>query len=588
MIMTCLMRGLAVSAAAASSSDSPPSKPRGASPTPSDFNQHNQQHNQQHYQQQQYTPPSLSEDDAAIIRQLVQDLTTRMKETSALAGRFSRLRRNMSRVVSKQELYLVWKCISEATSISYKDVILLTMLGYLLVPAVKLIMPLPPSENVASGAASEYAYSNIDHVSFEPTQQQLQQDYNDDSLSKLQQDRKLPLAILIARYIQQLAQIALVVHAIDFVQMLAIGLGYVDTVSASTLTRSPSQFVCTTLYAAWVTRKTSLLAQWYVRRRFLQRLLNTDNYSHEKQRQRPMDLLASLRLEQVASMFVYATAAFGWLFWSVTAMPPMTALLVPNSLTAAVVLGTIFIGLLGAVSLHEVLQQIWSGIMLATSDRIRQGDVVQLVVGSSDEDATTFQGVVERIGWTDTTICGTDNRLVSIPNQELGRQFVNNLSRASFSHVHQTLRFNQKDAYKLPALMKAIKDEIRLACPTVIADESLQAHWTNLKEDHLVVDVHAHFHIAPTMTQECLDNRQRVLMAIHRAVKIHQVDYYSALPAAARTTQQTAALGPGGIVGGGSAFAGRSSSIQQQQLHYTSHSTRNHNGKTGSAGISSP
>jgi small-conductance mechanosensitive channel len=119
--------------------------------------------------------------------------------------------------------------------------------------------------------------------------------------------------------------------------------------------------------------------------------------------------------------------------------------------------------------------------------------------------------------------------MVSVPNTNLVKQHVSNLSRVRYCQVKQVLRLQYKEASKLPGLLKSIKDEIRLACPSVIADGSrpFRAHWTNFGDDHLEIVVDAHFEIKPT-APEYWDNRQRVLQAIHRAVRIHQVEF--ALP----------------------------------------------------------
>jgi small-conductance mechanosensitive channel len=174
---------------------------------------------------------------------------------------------------------------------------------------------------------------------------------------------------------------------------------------------------------------------------------------------------------------------------------------------------------------------------LATSDRVQVGDRIEVSGSRSTIKPTNVHGIVQGIGWTETTIRGANDHIVSIPNRDLCQRRLHNLSRAQYSHVHQTLRFKYKEAHKLPALLKSIKDEIRLACPTVMADDEslpLNAHWINFQQDFLQVDVDAHFRISPAAVPECLDNRQRVLQAIHRAIKINQVEYYN--EAAAATT----------------------------------------------------
>lgn len=339
--------------AAAAKSEPPvssPSKPRGASSPAA-----------------APPPPPFDDDDAAMIRQLVQQLTTRMRETSALAGRFSRLRRNVFRIVSRQEWYLIKKCIGEAMQASWQDVLLLTLFGYALVPAVKLL-GLHSSEHVGDpGTASEYTYGSLhdddDAAAAAPFNHLVLPPQSSSPPRETQS-----LALIAAHCIQQVAQIALIVHAVDLLQMLAMGLGYVDVGAPASPTpvaattgvyrsqhRSLSQWVCATLYAAWATRKVSLLAQWVVQKHYGQWFGHID----EQQQQHPSSMMhACSRFQRIISMAVYATAAYAWLIWNFAA-PAF-------SMPAAMTIATLVAGLVGFVSLQEILQQVWSGTLYVT------------------------------------------------------------------------------------------------------------------------------------------------------------------------------------------------------------------------------
>ena len=159
---------------------------------------------------------------------------------------------------------------------------------------------------------------------------------------------------------------------------------------------------------------------------------------------------------------------------------------------------------------------------LATSDRFFEGEVIQF---SDQTGSNDVQGVILELGWTNTILLCSDNSVMSVPNRLLWKNDVRNLSRATHSQVRQTLRFQYKEAHKLPTLLKSVKDEIRLACPSIVTDGSLpfRVHWTSFGQSHLQVEVEAHFQIAP-LSNEYWDNQQRVLQAINRAVKIHQVE----------------------------------------------------------------
>ena len=322
-----------------SSSSTPPRKPYRSSPPHS------------------ATPPIdlPPQHDHEVIRQLVHDLTTRMSRSSALAGKFGRLRSNLFRVVSKQEWYLVYKCLT-AANVQWQDLLLLTMLGYLPVPLVKSLMPLQP-ELAYLDRESFYSNSHIERQA--PVYNNLSSEFASMSSSPT----RLPLVI--AQNIQQLAQITLLVHLVDILQMLAIGLGYVDNDNSSigssgafAASRSVSQFLCATLYAAWATEKVSQLAQWLVRRTYdNQRTRFGDPFERPAKGQ-----LASRRLQQLASIAVYAIAASGYVFWNIVSHWPRMSGILAN-VAAFVAIGTALVGLVGFVSFQSMLQQLWSGCL---------------------------------------------------------------------------------------------------------------------------------------------------------------------------------------------------------------------------------
>lgn len=130
------------------------------------------------------------------------------------------------------------------------------------------------------------------------------------------------------------------------------------------------------------------------------------------------------------------------------------------------------------------------------------------------------------MGWMETMIRGPDEIMVTVPNADLAGEHVSNLSRIQRCQVKQTLRFEYKDIEKLPGMVEDIKEEIRAACPHVIADGSrpFHVHFTSYGPDYCEVRVNAHFDIKP-VGDEYWDNRQRVLLAIQKAVKNHDVNF---------------------------------------------------------------
>jgi small-conductance mechanosensitive channel len=161
------------------------------------------------------------------------------------------------------------------------------------------------------------------------------------------------------------------------------------------------------------------------------------------------------------------------------------------------------------------------GIILSASDRIYEGDSVQL-------HKSGFSGTVARLGWLETVFRGSDEVMITLPNSQLLSEQVCNLSRIHQSQVKQTLRFPFSDSEKLPQLLQDIKTEIRSHCPSVITDGSrpFRCYWTDYADDHLEVVVDSHFRVKP-VGDAYHENRQRVLLAIDQAVKKNNMEFHT-------------------------------------------------------------
>ena len=123
-----------------------------------------------------------------------------------------------------------------------------------------------------------------------------------------------------------------------------------------------------------------------------------------------------------------------------------------------------------------------------------------------------------------------DNIITRVPNSQITKSRISNLSRCPRSRLRQYIRIKYNDMEKLPALLLDIREEIIVSCPKVISDGSKSFHTviSSFEADHIQVMVLAHFEIPP-VTAEYIRNRHEVLLAIHRAMKKHNVDF--AIPA---------------------------------------------------------
>ena len=176
----------------------------------------------------------------------------------------------------------------------------------------------------------------------------------------------------------------------------------------------------------------------------------------------------------------------------------------------------------GAVGLglgaKDFSKQIVGGLVIAVKDNFEEGERVRLADGT--------EGTVRKIGLTETQIVGRDDAILKIPNSQLFDEEVANLSRVERSRVQQTLRFKYADLKKIPAVLQDIKDEIRAACPKLITDGSrpFRANMMDFMENHIKVEVDSHFLIKP-LTEECMENREKVLFAIARAMEKNGVEF---------------------------------------------------------------
>jgi hypothetical protein len=88
--------------------------------------------------------------------------------------------------------------------------------------------------------------------------------------------------------------------------------------------------------------------------------------------------------------------------------------------------------------------------------------------------------------------------------------------------VKQVLRLKYHDEGDdlVPDLIEDMKNEVKIACPTLITDGSrpFRIHLSSIESGHLEVTIDLHFRIKP-VGDNYHDNRQECLWAIARAVK---------------------------------------------------------------------
>lgn len=171
-----------------------------------------------------------------------------------------------------------------------------------------------------------------------------------------------------------------------------------------------------------------------------------------------------------------------------------------------------------ALATKDIIENFLNGVILSASDRIFVNDYVSI------------QGDIKKVnklGWLETKLQGSDNILYTIPNKELLSTKLSNLSRIQTSQVSQTLKLPYSAIEKLPKLFRDIKAEIRMACPSIITDGSrpFQCYLVNYGKE-VEVNVNAHFRIPP-VGDAYYENRQECLLAMDRAIRRNEIEKYS-------------------------------------------------------------
>jgi small-conductance mechanosensitive channel len=298
----------------------------------------------------------------------------------------------------------------------------------------------------------------------------------------------------VADHLQQVAKIALAVYMVDIFKMLCIGSGF----EFCQFSKFPHVFA-ETAYSLW----------------FANRFCHAKKHLLRKYVNRHPDTFGRVQIvNRLIDAIVYGSTIFVILnILKVEMGVAMSGVLAFGSV------GTLALGLAS----KDLMTNILTGLMLSASDQIYEGDSVRFANGNG--------GSIVKLGWFETVLRGSDEVMVSIPNGDLIKQQVSNLSRVRFCQVKQTLRFKYKDADNLPTLLEAIKQEIRLACPALITDGSrpFRVYWTDYEVEYLSVMIDTHFRLKP-VGDEYWDNRQRVLQAIDKAVKKVGVSFQTEAP----------------------------------------------------------
>lgn len=181
-----------------------------------------------------------------------------------------------------------------------------------------------------------------------------------------------------------------------------------------------------------------------------------------------------------------------------------------------------FGALLFSLASKDLAEQIVAGLTIRAWDAFEVGEDVELGDGTA--------GTIIKIGLVETELMGGDDTIMLIPNAQIVKERVSNLSRTTRSQVKQVLRFSYDDISSIPGVLANVREEIRSSCPRLVTDGSVpfSARMSSYEADHIEALVNCHFDIQPG-TPEYSANREEVLLAIARAVEKKKVKF--AIPA---------------------------------------------------------
>ena len=154
-----------------------------------------------------------------------------------------------------------------------------------------------------------------------------------------------------------------------------------------------------------------------------------------------------------------------------------------------------------ALACQGMATQLLVGLELVTSDKFREGDIVQV--------GNVVTGEVVEIGWMETSIRTQDEVVTRLSNAIFGQEQLTNLSRETNCRVVEKLAFSYDDLEKIPMLVDVIRAKLIGYCPALVADGSrpFVVTWSGFRQDHLEVLVEAHFLGIPPMGEAYHENK---------------------------------------------------------------------------------
>mmetsp|Transcript_11686 Transcript_11686/g.27999 ORF Transcript_11686/g.27999 Transcript_11686/m.27999 type:complete len:516 (-) Transcript_11686:987-2534(-) len=311
--------------------------------------------------------------------------------------------------------------------------------------------------------------------------------------------------------LSEMARLGLAVYGVDMLKIVLLGAGF-DIPKSTRITHAFAY----TAYTIWMFQRISTFKRYVIHKLYKYR--SSGSASRSTSSSSDGEIVTPIKDDRGRLQLIDRLIDAGLILLTAFVLLEILNFEFGVAVKGVVAVGSVWT-LVVSLAMKEIVSNFFNGILLSASDRIYEGDTVQI-------SKSGFRGHVERLGWLETVLRGNDDIMMTVPNAELQGSQVSNLSRIRICQVHQTLKFKSTDVSKLPKLLHDIKCEIRSSCPTVITDGSrpFRCYWTNFQSSSLEVVIDAHFRIRP-VGDAYFENRQRVLFAIDRAVKMNEVQY---------------------------------------------------------------
>ncbi len=172
-------------------------------------------------------------------------------------------------------------------------------------------------------------------------------------------------------------------------------------------------------------------------------------------------------------------------------------------------------GLALGFAAKDLLANLFGGLSIFMNRPFSVGDWIK----SPDRE---LEGVVERIGWRQTTIRRFDRRPIYVPNSIFNNVIVENPSRMTHRRIHEVIGIRYDDADKMPAIVDDVKAMLS-AHDGVDQNQTLLVYFNAFNRSSL--DFFIYCYTKTTDWAHYHEVKQDVLMTINHIVAAHGAEF---------------------------------------------------------------